>query len=193
LRFLSLLFHQDLQNNMEENPTIKPLIKTLLISMFVLGFQPFFAQNNWKLIKDEKNIQIYLRKEENSKYLSFKAKMNCTSSIESIFNQIKNVSNYPKWFAFTKSTTLLRQNKSGQFFYMETNYLWPYDNESMNYDMTFQKTKNSYFITISGSKPTIETKRTLKKVNGYILIEQLKNKSQITYYMHSEPSQKIPA
>jgi len=63
----------------------------------------------------------------------------------------------------------------------------------MNYDMTFQKTKNSYFITISGSKPTIETKRTLKKVNGYILIEQLKNKSQITYYMHSEPSQKIPA
>nr|WP_255722968.1 START domain-containing protein [Flavihumibacter fluminis] len=54
------------------------------------------------------------------------------------------------------------------------------------------KQDNKRIITIAGSNSAKSCKYTLKKASGYILLEEKGGNTTITYYFHSEPSQKIP-
>ncbi len=153
-----------------------------------------YSQKSWQLVKDKEGIKVYVNEVSSSAYYAFKAVMSVRNSKVEIINVLKDVSNYPKWFAFTASAKLIDQTTSELRFSMETDYPWPYSNECMNYTMDFGKIEmESQKIVITGINGNTECKYSLKKGNGYILLEPDNGNTKITYCFHSEPSQGIPA
>lgn len=169
-------------------------MKYLIVSMMLsIGMISVFAQETWTLVKDEQGIRVYVAETPKSDYYAFRAVMTVKTSEHEILKILKNVNKYPEWFAFTESATLMQQTEHELFFVMEIDYPWPFSNECMNYSMVFQRTENkSMRINIVGTNDKVECPYSLKKASGYILLESESEGTKITYYFHSEPSQKIP-
>lgn len=150
------------------------------------------TQGIWELVKNEKGIKVFVKEVSGSEYYAFKATMTVRTTENKIVKTLTNVGDFPEWFAFISSAKLIHQSVNDQFFFMETDYPWPYANEGMNYQMKFIKMeKNKQKVIISGSNNNLNCKHSLKKANGYILLETVAENVKITYYFHSEPSQSI--
>jgi hypothetical protein len=169
-------------------------MKYLIISMILgVGMVESAMQETWKLAKEERGIKVYVAETPNSDYYAFKSVMTVKTTEQEILNILKDVNTYPEWFAFTASAKLLQRTEQEQFFAMETDYPWPFSNECMNYSMAFQRMENNKLkISIVGTNEKVNCAYSLKKANGYILLEPDGEGTKITYYFHSEPSQKIP-
>ncbi len=158
------------------------------------------STSSWKLQKNSDGILIESRKEIGSEYHSFKASMILDTDLETIVKELKDVNEYPNWFAFTKSTFLIYQTKNEQIVFMETDFPWPYQNEFMEYRMVFLKeTNGTIHINIVGISKSTEVKQglyPLKKAKGYIklypLLSDTKSQVKLVYFFHSEPRQEIP-
>lgn len=169
-------------------------MKKLIIGLLMaVSLSNSFGQQEWKLVKNEQGIRIYIGETPNSDYFAFKAVMSIKSTENEILKILKDVNKYVEWFAFTESARLIKQTENEQIFSMETDYPWPFSNECMNYSMTFERTthKNTR-INITGKSDKVNCKYSLKKAGGYILLEPDKENIRITYFFHSEPSQNIP-
>lgn len=165
------------------------------LSMLVCAviFTNCYTQDSWELVANKNDIRVFTKKVDGSDYLAFKAVMSIDFSEDEIIRILKNVGDYPNWFAFTASAKLIEQTETNRSFLMETDYPWPYSNECMIYRMTFlEKQNNVRKITIFGADTTTTCDQSLKQAHGYILLEAEKGKTKITYYFHSEPSQDIP-
>jgi hypothetical protein len=170
-------------------------VKIIVFMIVILGsIAKTYSQKNWQLAKDKEGIKVFVNKVSYSDYYVFKAIMTVRASKLEIVKVLKDVNNYPKWFAFTASSKLINQSTNEQYFLLETDYPWPYSNECMNYRMNFSKIEgNNQEITIIGTNKNTECKFTLKRANGYILLEPDNGNTKITYYFHCEPSQNIPS
>ena len=167
---------------------------SIVLALFFASIHESFAQETWELVKDEQGIQVFVAKVANSDFKAFKAVMSVKTTEDRVLEILKDVNKYPYWFAYTKSVKLIKQSENEQQFSMETDYPWPYYNECSNYSMVFQKSgTGTHRINIVGSDEKTSCKYSLKKANGYILLEPDKGDLRITYYFHSEPSQNIPA
>jgi hypothetical protein len=169
---------------------MKILVFLIVISV---GITKVYSQKAWQLAKDKEGIKVYVSKVSFSDYFAFKAVMSVRASEMEVEKILKDIDNYPKWFAFTASAKLIKQTTNEQQFFMEIDYPWPYSNECMNYTMNFVKIQgNKQEITIIGTNKNTNCEYSLKRANGYILLEPDNENTKITYYFHSEPSQNIP-
>ena len=163
----------------------------LLLAFACIGHS--HAQHKWILAKNNNGIQVFVSQISDSEYYAFKAVMSVKSTDNEIIEVIRDVNNYPKWFAYTASAKLTGQSTNEQSFFMETDYPWPYSNECLSYNMKLEKEPDrSQKITITKAEKNVTCKYSLKKANGYILLEPNGGGTKITYYFHSEPSQNIP-
>lgn len=169
-------------------------MKYTLLLIFLFAFvSKTLSQENWNLAKNEQGIKVYVGEISNSEYHAFKAVMTIKSTVKQILNILKDVNKYNEWFAFTESVKLIKQTDNYQLFEMESDYPWPFANECMKYTMVFQSMENENLkINIIGNRDNLACNNSLKKASGYILLEPVNNDIKITYYFHSEPSQKIP-
>lgn len=169
---------------------MKAIVFLILLSFGMTNHQ---TPKKWGLAKNKNGVKVYVSPAPNSDYYAFKAVMPVTASPTKIVRILKDVNNYPKWFAYTASTKLTSQTAKEQYFFMETDYPWPFSNECMNYSMEFiQLTGGKQKITINGTTENTSCKYALKKANGYILLEPTQTGTQVSYYFHCEPSQNIP-
>lgn len=165
----------------------------MLPCLFISGIK-LIGQDNFKLAKEKDGIRVWVGPVSESDYFAFKAEMSIEASEGEILKILKDVGSYPDWFAFTSSVKLISQNENSQQFLLETDYPWPYANECMQYTMKFGPNQvNKRIITLTGYKSNTNCKYSLKKASGYILLEEKGGNTTITYYFHSEPSQKIPS
>ncbi|WP_152287615.1 SRPBCC family protein [Flavicella marina] len=168
------------------------LIMFLLLQVVIQN--EVHAQEAWRLVKDKNGIQVYVASVRGSKYVAFKAIMSVQASQATVIKLLKDVENYPNWFAFTASAKLIDLEANELTFFMETDYPWPYANEGMNYQMKFEEKRiGNLKIRITGSNRNMFIKNMLKMARGYILLENFGESILITYMFHCEPSQKIPA
>lgn len=157
--------------------------------------------SSWKLVKKSDGIQIETRKETGSEYHSFRASMILETNFESIVTELKKVDQYPDWFAFTKSASLVHRSKHEQTVLIENNFPWPYQNEYMEYHMVFlHESDGIVHVNIEGISKSNDRKQglyPLKKAKGYIklfpLPSETKKETKIVYLFHSEPRQEIPS
>lgn len=170
-------------------------MKYIIIGLlWIMGVSKSFGQQNWKLAKNDKGIQVYVSEVSGSKYFAFKAIMSVKTKENEIVRILKDINKYPEWFAYTESAVLIKKSENELYFTMETDYPWPFSNECMNYSMAFQKIENKNIkINITGTSDKVACKYSLKKASGYILLEPQDEDIKITYYFHSESSQNIPA
>lgn len=173
--------------------------KTLVLLLSIFVFIPFksFSQNSWEIDKDKDGIRVYTKVEKNSDFKSFKAVMLLKTSTSEILKILKNADNYTKWYGFTKTSKLLKQEKDVQYNYVETIFPWPYRNRDMAYKMSIH-TINSGVVKISlkGLPNYIPEKKgivRMKKAEGYILLQPLDDTTEVTYIFHSEPGDNVPS
>jgi hypothetical protein len=168
-------------------------MRLILLVLFVtMSITKSKAQEIWQLAKDKDGIKVYVSEVTNCDYYAFKAVMSVRTIESKIVEILKDANNYSDWFAFTASAKLISQTENEQIVFIETDYPWPFSNECMNYKMVFEKLQNDKLkISIVGINSTVKCDYSLKKANGYILLEPENVNIKITYYFHSEPSQKI--
>jgi len=166
----------------------------VMFGLLFVSITNLSAQYNFKLVKEKEGIRVWVGPVFESDYFAFKAEMSLACSESDIVKILKDVRNYPDWFAFTSAVKLISQDETNHQFVLETDYPWPYTNECMQYVMKFDtKQDNRRIITITGNNSAKSCKYSLKKASGYILLEEIGGNTAITYYFHSEPSQKIPS
>ena len=155
-----------------------------------------FSQDLWELEKDSDGIKVYTRLEAGSPYKSFKAIALANASGEAIAAILKDINGYAAWFAFTEKVKLLENSLHEKYVYMETQFPWPFTNEDMIYMMTFATEGNGIskvtLIGIPSYLPPIDGINRMKEAHGYILLKPIGNKTEITYYMHSDLGGDIP-
>ena len=167
----------------------------LIVGLFLfLSHLPSYGQQKWKLAKSDQGIEVFTTEVVNSKYVAFKAIMSIKTTEQEVLKILKDLPKYPEWLAYTASVRDIQQTERDQTFVMETDYPWPYSNECMKYSMIFQRYDNQVLkVNISGTQGRVGCTHTIKKAEGYILLEPERDQIRITYYFHSEPSQNIPA
>ena len=167
-----------------------------LISVFCFFSIEVFSQNLWEIDKNKKGIKIYTRIEKESNFKAFKATMTVNASTDEIIKILQDTDNYTKWYGYTKTSKLLKQEKSIQYNYVETIFPWPYNNRDLVYKMSLDTLETEAIkISLKGVPDYIPKKKGLvrmKKAEGYILLQPLDNKTEVVYIFHSEPGDNVP-
>jgi hypothetical protein len=169
----------------------------LLVSIRMLISLDAFSQTTWKVNKDIDGIVVYTRAENGSAFKSFKAVATMEASIDEVINVLKNADGYIKWYGYTKTSKLIKQENDIQYNYVETIFPWPFANRDMVYWMSINSLHSGDIeISLNGLPNYIPEKKgitRMKKAEGYLLLKPLNGKTEITYEFHSEPGDNIPA
>lgn len=154
------------------------------------------SQATWKLAKKNNNISVYIRDEPGSLYKSFKAVSVVFCSPHKIFAVLDDVNSYQEWFAFTQSVRLVKHSQNIKYVYMETGFPWPFSNEDMVYRISSTKKKDGTIkLTLDGDPdfiPSLDGILRMHDAKGYISLRPEKDRTIITYVMHTELRGGIP-
>lgn len=156
-----------------------------------------FPQDSWKIALNKEGIVVYTKDENGSDFKSFKGIVSINAPKELIIELLKDGDNYKKWYAYTKSSKLLKKEDGVRFTYVETNFPWPFKNRDMVYSTRIdtsdaQKVK----VSLIGLRDYIPEKKgivRMDKAEGFILLEEINDKTKVTYVFHSNPGRGIPA
>lgn len=167
-----------------------------LIIIFVLISLMTRSQTPWEIDKREEGIVVYTRVEKNSDFKSFKAVMTVDASTDEIIEILTNADDYVKWYGYTKTSKVLKQEQDVQYNYVETKFPWPYSNRDMVYKMSVDTSDaKEVIILLEGIPDYIPEEKgivRMKKAAGFILLESMGKNTRITYQFHSEPGNSIP-
>ncbi len=168
----------------------------LFSSCILLSFRAY-PQALWEIDKDKDGIIVYTRLEGNSEFKSFKAITRVDASQVEIIKLLKDAGNYKKWYGYTRTSMLLKEEKDVQYNYVETIFPWPYSNRDMVYRMSIDTSNPSEpKLFLKGLPDYIPEKKgivRMKKAEGYIELRSVDNQTEVTYVFHSEPNKNIPA
>jgi len=172
--------------------------KIQILFLSTLAFVSFetLAQSSWELDKNQDSIKVYTKVEKGSEFKAFKAVALFNASTDEITKIIKNVDRYSEWYGYTKTAQLLKQEKDVQYNYVETIFPWPFRNRDMIYRMSINgANREKIEISIIGIPDYAPDKKgvvRMKKAEGYILLEPIGNKTEVTYVFHCEPGKNVP-
>jgi len=168
----------------------------LLLSILLLMSLDAYSQSSWEVAKNEDGILVYTRAEKGSAFKSFKAIATLEASTDKIIGKLKDADNYIKWYGYTKTSTLIKQEDSVQYNYVETKFPWPFANRDMVYRMSIKLHHSGVVeLSLNGLPNYIPEKKgiaRMQKADGYLLLKPLDGKTEITYEFHSEPGDNIP-
>jgi hypothetical protein len=155
-----------------------------------------YAQQSWEIDRDKDDIIVYTKEGEGSAFKAFKAVMTTHASADEILKILKNADDYTKWYGYTNTSALLKQEGDTQYNYVETIFPWPYSNRDMVYRMSVNVSANGVVkILLKGIPDYLPEKRgivRMEKAEGYILLQPTGEKTEVTYVFHSEPGDNIP-
>ena len=174
------------------------IFSKIVIGCFITFFSvQGFSQNNWEIDKNKDGIKVYTKVVKGSSFKAFKAIIEVDNSIGEILKILKNVSEYTKWYGYTKTSKLLKTENDIQYNYVETIFPWPYSNRDMVYKMSIKKYSSGAVKILLKGLPNYIPKKNgivrMKKAEGYILLRPNNGKTKIIYVFHSEPGENIPA
>lgn len=168
----------------------------LLISAFGFLSIASHAQQSWEIDKNKDGIIVYTKEEEGSAFKSFKAVVTIHAAAGEIVEILKNADDYTKWYGYTNTSALLKEEGDTQYNYVETIFPWPYSNRDMVYRMSVNASVNGVIkILLKGMPDYLPEKQgivRMKKAEGYILLQPIGEKTEVTYVFHSEPGDNIP-
>jgi hypothetical protein len=172
--------------------------KTLVLLLSTVMLMPLdaFPQTSWEIDKNKDGIAVYTMMEKDSDFKSFKAVVRVDASKDEIIKLLKDADSYTKWYGYTKTSKVLKQEKDVQYNYVETIFPWPYSNRDMVYRMSVDTSNPAATkISLEGIPDYIPEKRgivRMQKAEGYILLKPLDGITEITYVFHSEPGAHVP-
>lgn len=170
------------------------------IAFFLLTLFVFSSTTEWKLEKDDENIQVYTRNIEGETLKQFKGKVELDNSIQDIINAVMDVDLITDIYADTESYELIEESADGkkQSIYIETAAPWPADNRDGCYTSTVIEIipNKEYKIEIEVTpdlKPEKEDLVRIKKGGGHWYLKALDNgNTQVVYQYLINPGGNVP-
>lgn len=103
----------------------KPLLRSLLLASGLLC--SFLAQaEDWELVRDKNDIQVFNQEVDGSKFKRTKAVTRVKADIATLVNFLQDSENFPKWMWGARDTKALKNfSRSERLTYSVTNVAWP--------------------------------------------------------------------
>ncbi|MDY6934042.1 MAG: hypothetical protein SVZ03_07455 [Spirochaetota bacterium] len=134
-------------------------IALFLISNFILAV---YAEEKWKLIKEDDGVRIYNKKIKGIKYNQMKAECIMDVPLEVVGEVILDIRSYPDWMPqMTTSVHILKFDHYRFIFYQVIDFPWPLSKRDMvvECDCIMDYEKNKYLYRFWARKDTIVPKK----------------------------------
>ena len=180
------------------------LITSLLISGIVIS-----SEYDWKEVRDQDGIQVYLKKYWADDIKSFKGIIKINSSVDSILAVILDLSACSDWIHHCKKSTLLFRKSFAECYHHQIqNFPFPAQNRDFIFHTKIVRspqtgiitvhmnTANEFCITHNHLCSPIDKFSNLIRVkhsHGHYRLEPLKtNATRVTWTQHTNPEGNLP-
>lgn len=166
--------------------------------MGATSFETVSGQTDWRLEKDQDDIQVYSRVLKNSKFKSLKVtcKLQCTAA--ELTSIIMDVENSCKWVYHTQNCKLLKRiSPTELYYYAEVSVPWPVNNRDYVVHITSSKPDEQTTVInsdcVSGWIPLNKNNVRIVNSSGMWRIEKQKNDLvNVTYTTDIDPGGSVP-
>ncbi|MCB0507166.1 MAG: hypothetical protein R2739_06950 [Chitinophagales bacterium] len=170
-----------------------------VITLLIMMGQTF-AENNWKLEKNENGIKIWNRKKENSALKEFKAIMILNTTPENLINFFKNTTLYDKWMYKVDDGSvkvIKRINSDDYYTYMTISAPLIKTRETITHMVFHSKDdEGNTTITLDGAPTLLPKNNNYVRINdtkGYFKIIPIGNgKVELVHQAWASPGGSIP-
>ena len=180
-----------------EKPNQKPfrMKKIYYLLLFLLPFLTY-AQDSWKLAKKDKNIQIWTRNFENSKYKEFKAVTKIKVSIDAVVKELLDAPMYTTNCEEGVSHLVKVNQNNEHIFYARNEFPWPIKDRDVVSKIRVERiAPNKVRLSINAAPneiPTLKSTLRIQDLIGYWLLEEDQNGVKVTQQLYINPEGTLP-
>lgn len=159
------------------------LTAQLFGTIFILSFITIsgFTQDKWELVKEDKQIKVYLNKKQQNKHLTHVRAFSKTNkgSLEEFYSLMKDVDDYMSWMHGIKKIKLLERQRENEFtYYMLSDFPWPAKDRDIVIKTKVHYEKNKALVYTNSQKkenviPEKEDIRRIKNMHASWSFEQI--------------------
>lgn len=175
--------------------------KLKIIALFIIIFHGSFivAQKDWKLVKENKGIQVFTKSTDHFDFKTFKAHIILDASVQSFVAVLNDIEYFKDWgYKIKESSLLKRKGDSVQIYYSVAKAPFPYKNRDGIYLNRFKWTSNNntLWVDIEILDDYLDVKNNLVRVKGqgfWKVIVLPIGQLDITFQMQLDPGGNVPA
>ncbi len=173
-----------------------------VIIMLSLLF-PFIAkaqENNWKLRKNIRGIQVFTREIPGSGFKEFRATIEVEATMAGVLKLMEDIPSYPQWFPTLKESCLLKKINSKEIIlYQLIKVPFPADDRDSVFKVTASRDPRTGTVTLrlTGLYDYLPVRNKVirvRQISGIWTFIPDKSKETVTviYQLHSEPGGELP-
>ncbi|MBT8190005.1 MAG: hypothetical protein KJO29_06220 [Bacteroidia bacterium] len=170
-----------------------------LIWLFVFLLPLSYGQNDWKLVKDRSDIQVFVRKLDTQDFKEVKITGIVSATLPEVVASLEDVDYHKKWVLKTIDSKILEKKKENDFiYYLSTDMPFPVkDRDVVISYRRFQDEQTGVVHTESiGYADYIPEKYEFVRIpefkSTYKLIPIKENEVKIEYYLKINPGGLLP-
>lgn len=166
-----------------------------LVILILIGFSSI-GQENWKLKKDAKGIQIYTRSLTNSDFKEYKATTRIEVAMKYVLDELLDAPNYCEDCKAGVSYYVSDYGENQHVFYARKDLPWPLQDRDIVTLLTVEHISEKKIKLHIESLPEGIPKRgksiRIKELMGFWLLEEMDGITQITQQLHLNPEGNLP-
>ncbi len=184
-------------------------VAALLLITFFQGFSGFISEKSvkqqttdFKLIKQDKNINIYarwIRVDDERSARQLKAEFTVSASFTKIFTLIKDEKRTTQWMKNTKSFYIITSvDQNNWYSYVQFSVPWPFNNQDciIKYEIPTPDAFSQLEIRLIGYPNYLKANKGVTRINhfegSWKLMYLGKNSTKIEYEMFSKQAPAFP-
>jgi hypothetical protein len=170
----------------------------LTITLFILFNTNVYSQAYWELIRNENDIEVYFRAEENSDFVELKTSTSIETDLETLICVITDFENFPNWsYGALESYKISSISDKEFIYYIHSDMPWPVSDRECVIKLRISKLANNKLTTQSVSiKGYIEENEDCTRIYDLIGIWTFEiideTTVNLTYYIRLNPGAGIP-
>lgn len=174
------------------------LMRIILVSMLLCG--QFAGMAQWKLLKEQDGIQVYIKDSDSANVKSIKTVAQLEGNYQKLISLFLDVPKQKQWVYATKQACLIKQISDNELlYYVETSLPWPVNNRDAAIRMIINKPEagNMLSITATGEPNLVPVKKGKVRIPYFKGDWQVKeagnNKIYIEYFLNIDSGSNIPS
>ena len=181
---------------------IRKIFNILFSGLLILLVTPFngISQENWELVKDDDQIQVYLNKNTKKERLTHvRASSVIKASLNDCYELLKKVDKYKTWMHGVEEIKIVKKYSPDKFtYYMLTDFPWPAKDRDViiKTQIHYNKNKGIVYKVTKNVRNLIQKKEDIKRIKDMNASWKFKeiqpNKIKIIYEGRILSSVKLP-
>lgn len=174
------------------------MLKKLLISIFIIiCFGKIYSQTDWQLIKNENDIQVYYKSNDNSDFIEVKAITIIDAEIDELVCLIRDVESYTTWVYGTLDSYIISSISDEEYiYYIRSDLPWPVSDRECVIKIRLNISNSEVYsqsICLNGYIAENEDCSRIYDLSGSWSFEaQDDGKVKLTYYLKLNPGLDLP-